>query len=43
MLRAARFAARSSLQIDSAIEAATIKMADRLTSAPERIRGERTC
>jgi len=41
MLRAARFAARFSLQIDSAIEAATIKMADRLTKvSPERIRGE---
>jgi poly(A) polymerase len=41
MLRAARFAARFSLQIDPAIEAATLKMADRLTKvSPERIRGE---
>ena len=41
MLRAARFAARFSLTIDPAIEAATIKMADRLIKvSPERIRGE---
>ena len=41
MLRAARFAARFLLQIDPAIEAATIKLADRLTKvSPERIRGE---
>ncbi|MGB8196417.1 MAG: CCA tRNA nucleotidyltransferase [Acidimicrobiales bacterium] len=41
MLRAARFAARFSLAIDPAIEAATVKMADRLTKvSPERIRGE---
>ncbi len=41
MLRAARFASRFSLTIDPAIEAATIKMAERLTKvSPERIRGE---
>jgi poly(A) polymerase len=41
MLRAARFAARFSLTIDPSIEAATIKMAERLTKvSAERIRGE---
>jgi poly(A) polymerase len=41
MLRAARFASRFSLVIDPAIEAATVKMADRLLKvSPERIRGE---
>jgi poly(A) polymerase len=41
MLRAARFAARFSLSIDPAIEAAATAMAEQLTKvSPERIRGE---
>ena len=41
MLRAARFAARFNLRIDSAIEAATTAMAAQLAKvSPERVRGE---
>jgi poly(A) polymerase len=41
MLRAARFAARFEMSIDPALEAAAVKMAERLTKvSPERVRGE---